>query len=209
MKLFVKGRPYTDFEDDVLNLKQAGAKVGHMNHSRKFPAAFRPCVYGVVKTSLKSFLTKKLPQTAMALSADKATYKHCSRQFIGGVTISHGTQNFLEIVSFGQPIVKEGSDGLALCKKMKNGLDDFNIAACQIESAVLDGVYFHCNVQKHINALYGLGDGDNLYSYDTLHKSGLVDTHMCKKKEFSWVVEITQICHQGPVVQKLVSLTLS
>jgi hypothetical protein len=90
----------------------------------------------------------------------------------------------------------EGSDGRALCKNMKSGLDYFNIAACQIESAVFDGVYFHCSVQKHFNALYGLKDGDILYSYDTLHNSGLVDTHMCKKKEFAWVAEITQMCQQ-------------
>ena len=38
MKLYLRGRPYTDYEHDVLNLKQAKAKIGHMNHSRNFPA---------------------------------------------------------------------------------------------------------------------------------------------------------------------------
>lgn len=155
-----------------------------MDDSRKFPAVFRPQVYAVVKTRLKSFLTNKLPQTGhrppLALSADKATYKHRSRQFLGGVTISPGAKNLLEVISCGQLTVKDGSDGLALSKNTRSGLDEFGIAGCQIESAVFDGVYFHCSVQKHLNALYGLKDGDILYSYDTLHKSGLVNTHVQK-----------------------------
>ena len=44
MKLFTKGRPYVDFEEDVLLMKKAGAKIGELNHSRLFPAAFRPRV---------------------------------------------------------------------------------------------------------------------------------------------------------------------
>ena len=35
-----------------------------------------------------------------------------------------------------------------------------------------------------------------LFSYDSLHKSGLVDTHMCKEREFASVVEDTHICQQ-------------
>ena len=57
MKLFLKGRPYTDYEHDVLNLKQAKAKTGHLNHSKNFPALFRPHVYRVVKRKLKPFRT--------------------------------------------------------------------------------------------------------------------------------------------------------
>lgn len=217
-EIIPQGPPYTDYEDDVLNLKQANAKLGHMNHSRKFPAAFRPHVYAVVKTRLKRFLTRKLSQTGhrppLALSADKATYKHRSRQFLGGVTISPDGQNLLEVISCGQPIVKEGSTGSALCKTMKSGLDEFGIAGCQIESAVFDGVYFHCSVQKHFNELYGLKENDVLYSYDTLHKSRLVDTHMCKKEEFKWIVDIMHICQQvfhlfnwGSNYEKLVAAT--
>ena len=44
MKNYSLGRPYTDFESDVLLLKQAGAEVGELNHSHKFPAALRPYI---------------------------------------------------------------------------------------------------------------------------------------------------------------------
>ena len=147
---------------------------------------------------MKRFLSSKLPQTGhrppLALSADKATYKHRSRQFLGAVTIVPGGPNLLEVISCGQPVVKQGSDGLALTQNMKNGFDDLEMLSCQIESTVFDGVYFHCSIQKHFNQLYEIKDADVLYSYDTLHKSGLVDTHMCKKKEFQWVVEDTKVC---------------
>jgi hypothetical protein len=218
MKLYLRGRPYTDYEYDVFNLQQAKAKIGHLNHSRNFPALFRPHVYTVVKRKLKSFLNQKLEQTGhkppLALSADKATYKHRSRQFLGGVTISPGAENLLAIVSFGQPVVKDGSSGQALAQNMKKGLDEFGVVGCQIESAVFDGVYFHCSIEKHFNSLYRLKDGDILYSHDALHKSGLVDTHMCKKPQFAWVADITQVCQQlfhlfnwGATYEKLVNAT--
>ncbi len=130
------------------------------------------------------------------MSADKETYKHRSRQFLGAVTVVPGGQILLEVISCGQPIVKHRTDGKALTHNMKAGFDEFGISACQIESAVFDGVYFHCSIQKHFNELYGTNDGDILFCYDTLHKSGLVDTHMCKKKEFAWFVEDTHVYQQ-------------
>lgn len=34
-----------------------------------------------------------------------------------------------------------------------------------------------------------------MFSYDPMHRSVLVDT-MCKRKEFTWVVEDTHVCQQ-------------
>ena len=53
-KLFLKGRPYIDYEDNVL-LKQANANVGELNHSMKFPPAFLPHVTKEVKSRLQIF----------------------------------------------------------------------------------------------------------------------------------------------------------
>ena len=39
MKLFLRGRPYTDYEDDVILHYMNGAAVGELNHSRKLSAA--------------------------------------------------------------------------------------------------------------------------------------------------------------------------
>ena len=149
---------------------------------------------------MKQFITSKLQQTGhkppLALSADKATYKHRSRQFLAGVTIAPGSDNFLEVISFGQPIMKHGSTASALSNNMKEGFDALGVEGCQIESTVFDGVYFHIGIQKYFDAMYGLHERDILYSYDTLHKSGLVDTHLCEKEEFKWVVSNTDICQK-------------
>ena len=216
-KLFLKGRPFSDYEEDILILKQAKATVSQLNHSRKFPSAFLPHVAKEVDSRIKKFLTSKLQQTGhrppLALSADKATYKHRSRQFLGGVTISPGGENFLETLSFGQPIVK-GSTATALVKNSKQSFDLLGVNGSQIESTVFDGVYFHIGVQKHFDAAFGLKEGNILYSYDTLHKSGLVNTHLCKKEEFAWVVSHTDVCQQlfklfnwGANYEKLVAAT--
>ena len=59
-KLFLKGHPFSDYEEDILVLKQAKAKVGQLNHSRKFPSAFLPHVAKEVESRIKKFLTSKL-----------------------------------------------------------------------------------------------------------------------------------------------------
>ena len=71
-----------------------------------------------------------------------------------------GSQNLLQVVRCGQSIVKHGSDGKALTHNMKAGFDELGIVACQIESAVFDGINFHCSIQKHFNNPYGAKDGD-------------------------------------------------
>ena len=130
-KLFVKGRPFSEFEEDVLILNQANANAGNLNHSRKFPSAFLPHVFNEIQSRMKQFLTSKLPQTGhrppLALSSDKATYKHRSRQFLSVVTISPGSDNVLEMVSFGQPIVKHGSTAAALSENMREGYDALGV----------------------------------------------------------------------------------
>ena len=62
-KLFVKGRPFSEFEKEVLILNQANANVGNLNHSRKFPSAFLSHVFNEIRSRMKQFLTSKLPQT--------------------------------------------------------------------------------------------------------------------------------------------------
>ncbi len=84
LKLFLKGRPYTDYEDDILVHKINGSNVGELNHSRKFPAAFRPFVSRAVARRIGTLISTRLVQTghlpAVNITADKATYKHHSRQ---------------------------------------------------------------------------------------------------------------------------------
>ena len=173
MKNYLLGRPYTDFEMDVLIMKKSGAVVGELNHSRKFPAALRPYVCKVVHRRVNKFLGTPLIPTGhlppVGLSADKGTYKKRGRQFLSGITIIPGGNNLLEVFTCGQPVVTDGSGGLELAKNMKRGFDDYGIRAGQIESCVFDGVYFYCSIEEHITFLYDLKTGQVVNTWDPLH----------------------------------------
>ena len=126
MEKYLKGRPYADYETDVLLLAKSGAIVGEINHSRKFSAAFRPSVAKVVHSKVEKFLKTPLRQTGhlppCGVSADKGTYKHRSRQFCSCIVVMPGGNNWLEVLSCGQPVFTEGSSGLELAKNMKRSL---------------------------------------------------------------------------------------
>ena len=200
MEKYIKGRPYTDYETDVLLLVKSGAAVGELNHSRMFPASFRPSVKSVIHSRVTKFLTTPLMQTGhlptCGLSADKGTYKHRSRQFISCVVIMPGGNNWLEVLTCGQPVVTEGSSGMQLAKNMKGGFDYMGIRAGQIESAVFDGVYFHCSIEEHLGNLYKFQPGQVIYTWDALHKTGLVDKHMNGQASFKWLQEMVDSCSQ-------------
>ena len=113
-------------ETDVLLLAKSGAVVGELNHSRKFPALLRPFVAKVVHGKIKKYLNTPLKQTGhlppCGLSADKGTYKHRSRQFLSCVVIMPGGNNWLEVLTCGQPAVTQGSSGLELANNIKGVL---------------------------------------------------------------------------------------
>ena len=200
MKNYSLGRPYTDFESDVLLLKQAGAEVGELNHSRKFPAALRPYVSKAVHRRVKEYMSTPMEQTGhlpvVGLAADKGTYKHRGRQFLSFVTMIAGGNNLLEICTAGQPVVTQGSTGIELAKNMKAGFDEFGIIAEQIESGVFDGVYFHCSIEEHLGTLYKFKPDQVAYTWDPLHKTGLVDKDMTKQDSFKWLQDIIACCQQ-------------
>ena len=127
-------------------LKMYGAVVGELNHSRKFPAAFRGSVCQVVNSRVRMFVQTPLVQTGhlppVGISADKGTYKHRSRQFLSLVTIMPGGTNLLEILSCGQPVLTEGSTGLELAKNMKAGFDHIGVDPRKLSQEFLMGSTF-------------------------------------------------------------------
>ena len=76
MKNFILGRPYMDYESDVLMLKLSGAEVGELNHSRKFPPAFRKHVFEVVHKRVTQYLQTPLIQTGFLPSIFVMPYNH-------------------------------------------------------------------------------------------------------------------------------------
>ena len=108
MNLYLKGRPYTDFEDSILLQNLNGLFMGDLNHSRKFPAAFRTCVYEEIQNRLKTFFSSHLKQTgfkpSMNIAFDKSTYKHRPRQFVAAIVVIPDSENFLQPIALGTPV---------------------------------------------------------------------------------------------------------
>lgn len=202
MKNYVLGRPYTDYENDVLLMKKSGGVVGELNHSRKFPAKFRKSVCRVVNGRIKRFVKTPLKVTGfrppVAISADKGTYKGAPRQFCGIVTVNPGGDNFLEVLTAGQPVVDAGSTGHQLAKNMKTAFDSIGVEGAQIKSGVFDGVYDHVDIKRHLGDLYpDMKEGDFLFTWDPLHRTGLADKHMCHKKgDHKWIIKFNSTCNQ-------------
>ena len=109
-----------------------------------FPSAFCPSVTNVIHGRVKKFLETPMVQTGhlppSGVAADKGTYKHRSRQFLSCVTVMPGGNNWLEVLTCGQPVVTQGSTGLELAKNMKSGFDYVGLTAAQIKSGVFDSV---------------------------------------------------------------------
>ena len=79
-------------------------------------------------------------------------------------------------------------------------LDQFNIKSCEIEGGSFDGQYFHLGVhdQKALESpmVYDLQPNTVFWDWKALHRSGLVDTHLCKEERFQWLVDDTDVCSQ-------------
>ena len=200
MKSYKLGKPYQDYEIDTFLLKKSGASIGELNHSRKFPAAFRPHVQQEVRKRQHKFLSQPLKQTGhlppLAGSADKGTYKHRSRHFLGVITVNPGGTHFLEPISCGQPVVTRGSTGLELARSIKDGFDSLKISGELLESLVFDGVYFHCHVLEHLIEIYQLDPDKVNASWDWMHRTGIADKNVTKKECFEWLRSLIDVCHQ-------------
>ncbi len=62
-KLYYRGRPYTDLEDELLLLHTCEVDIGDINHSYKFAKNYLESVAEVVKVKIQGFLKMRLLQT--------------------------------------------------------------------------------------------------------------------------------------------------
>jgi hypothetical protein len=89
--MFKQGRPDSDFEHLVYLHSVNDSDIGDINHSNKFPAKILPIMSNEVTQRLTRFLDNPLEQTGFRpsgkIGADKATWKHRTRQFVTFTTI--------------------------------------------------------------------------------------------------------------------------
>lgn len=125
------GMSFQSFETQILLQNLNGVDIGDINHSKDFVKKLLPEFAKHIKGRVKKFITTTLPQTghlpAVNTAADKATYKHRSRQFVSLTTIVPDSPGLIQMIFVGIPVVKHGSTGLALCQNWKSALDDIQV----------------------------------------------------------------------------------
>ena len=79
-RLLKYGRPFADFEVDLLLLAHANAKIGNLNHSRKFPSELRPVFAKVIEDRLMEYLAQPLDATSNLSPLDIVADKLMTRR---------------------------------------------------------------------------------------------------------------------------------
>lgn len=195
--LYKHGRPFTDFEQMMYLQSVNGVDLGEINHSVQFVRGFLPFVATKVKSNLNKFLSTRLPQTghrpALNVLADKATLKHRTKQFVGVAMVVPDAENLVQVALLGHPIVK-GHHGVDIVDNIKHTLDSRHIVGEQLEGGSTDGQYFHLGVPEAFEKLYGIADGSLHWSWDALHRTGLVDSWLMKEDDFNWIIDVLDVC---------------
>lgn len=195
-RLYYKGRPYVDFEDEIALNIQNGCDMGDINHSIAFAKKFLSYVSIAVRNRLKVFLNDRLVQTGfqppLKIIADKATWKHRTRQFIMAITIVPDSDELIQALFLGHPVVKT-HNGQGVADSIVSCIAEYGITKTQYNGGSFDGQYFKLSVPDYLNKHFSEEeDKTYYYDWDPMHKAGLVDDHLRKNAKFSWIVAIAE-----------------
>ena len=195
---YKKGLPERFFEELRLLHVLNKTDIGDLNHSKRFYMDFRKCVASVVTEQLTLYLTTPLVQTGFRpiinVAADKATWKHRTRQFTVGSIIPPESSDLITTVHLGLPVVK-GHNGIDIAKSIKEVLDERKIIGKQVGGISADGQYVKLNVEAGLKTLYGPENSKNMnISWDPMHKAGNIDKHITDNDIHSWVDARVTLC---------------
>ena len=177
--LLKNGRPDTDFTALVYLHTVNGSDVGDINHSHNYVPKFLKHLANILENKLKSHLSSRLEQTGhlppTKVVADKATWQHQTRQLIGVVTIVPGSDQPLQALMLGTPVVKS-RNGPGVTENITSVTDKF-ITSSQYRGGSYDGQYFHLGVHTLLDAHYGV---KSHHDVDPMHRAGTQDLKLRK-----------------------------
>ena len=146
----------------------------------------------------KQFLNTRLEQTgfypALNISADKGTNVHRSHQFTTAKSCIPNSPNLINSIFLGEPVVKH-HDGAGVTESIKLEIDKFAMKPEQIEGASFDGAYFHQSVPKYLKDSLNLSERF-IATHDPLHRAGIVDAHIQKDSNYSWLISVQETCSE-------------
>ena len=185
-----RGKPDEDYPLHIDIIQKAGGDVGDINHSTKFPGKFIQALAKTVEKNVKNHFQTKMKQTGKKppakILADKATWKHHTRNIVGIVSVFPDSPKLIQAVYAGAPVCPKG-DGESLRDNTASVTDKF-ISGEQYMGGSVDGATLHCNFGPLMDEHYGR---QGIWDWDPLHCAGLVDTHMRKDPTFQWLNDMT------------------
>ena len=189
-RLLKTGRPFADFETDVMLLVDANVKVGNLNHSQRFPSQLRPAFAEAIDTRVKDYMKRPLEATGkpppVGIIADKLTTRRRTGQMFGGVLFTPGMPSLLTPASLGLESVTQ-HDGESIAEDISNMCGKYGIDGEQIAGFGFDGQYFNLKVDKKIKDKLQLPDRVN-YIWDAAHLLQLADKDM--RKNIEWTNDV-------------------
>ena len=100
----------------------SGAEVGNINNSENFVRNFRPALASAVRRLKTKFLTTPYKATGFlppgSLTADGATAKRITRQFMGINLFVPDSEDLIQSVFLAADHLKEGKTGVLLTKSI-------------------------------------------------------------------------------------------
>ena len=184
------GCPFADFEVDLLLLAHANAKIGNLNHSRKFPSELRPVFAKVIEDRLMEYLAQPLDATSnlppLGIVVDKLTTRRCTGQMLAGILFTPGMPNLLTAVSLGVESVAK-HDGDSIAEDIGSICTKYEIQNDQIAGFDFDGQYLNLNVHTKLQDKIKLSKNVN-FAWDPAHSLQLAEKDM--QKSISWVDSI-------------------
>ena len=116
-------------------------------------------------------------------------------------------EEVIQCIFLGAPIVRiediedeveiNPHTGLGIANNIWKVSSKFGIVSENYIGCAFDGQYHHLNVPHHLNELFGFEGFKKPADWDPMHKAGLVDTHIRKNLDFSWLNDITLTLADG------------
>ena len=156
--LFKLGRPDTDFEPLVYLHFANQSDIRDIDHSKNFPPKVLLFMSNEVDR-LKKSLACPLEQTGFRptgkIGADKATWKHSSRQFVTFTTVVPDLPDLLHVFFLGHHVVKH-HNGDGVTESIANCLQKYDINQSQYLGGSFDGAYFFLGIPDKLGSYPGL-----------------------------------------------------
>ena len=92
-------------------------------------------------------------------------------------------------------VVGKSHESRGVTRSVIDELNSWDIQGDQMEGESFDRQHFHFSVPAHLTEALLLLD-QFIFTWDPLHKGGVLDNHIREDSSFSWLVQIQTICRE-------------